>query len=340
MKQAYVPWRDEDPCRLFFEQSPIGLYVTGTDSAIRKVNPAFCELLGYREDELVGLSFHDLIHAEDQERDRHLLSQLLREEISSFETEKRYHRKDGSIVWAKLTLSLLRDASGEPLGCIVISKDILDEKFAEEQRKAHARVQRNTLIREVNHRIKNNIQGVIGLLRYQMRHNPELGRFMQQAIDRLHTVAIVHGMQGISRLGNCSLVRMVSQICDSAEATSNSQPIIKLQVLVTNDVIVADTESVPTALIVNELIANAMKHGNRRKSPIRVTLNGDRDTTVIRIENAASGRDVFRMESGNNPGTGLGLVRALLPPSGAELSFKPGHGEVMAELRLSPPVIG
>ena len=51
----------------------------------------------------------------------------------------------------------------------MFSENIMSEKLAEEKRTAHAGVQRNTLIREVNHRIKNNIQSVIGLLRYQMR---------------------------------------------------------------------------------------------------------------------------------------------------------------------------
>ncbi len=338
--RTLMPYTDlpetEDPCRLFFEQSPLGLCIIGRNYRFTEVNPSFRELLGYSEQELLSFSFLDIIHPEDQERGMHLFSQLLREEFSSFEMEKRYLRKDGSIVWVDLTVSLARRGNHDPLGCFVISKDIREEKYAAEQRKVHARIQRNTLIREVNHRIKNNIQSVVGLLRFQMRHHPDLGKLMQQAIDRLQTVAIVHGMQGISRLGSCSLVRMVTEICDSAQTPGN----IKLQVLVSNDVIVADQESVPTALIVNELVANAMKHGNVRKSPIRITLDGDRSATVIRIENAASGRDAFRIESGNGPGTGLGLARALLPPSGASLSFKPGHGEVTAELRLFPPVIG
>ena len=331
---------NEEKFRMLFEQSPIGLSIIGKDTFFLKVNQAFCGLLGYSEEELLCLAFPNIIHPDDQDKDMHLFAQLLREEIPSFELEKRYVRKDKTIVWVGLTVALIRSHSGAPLCCIVFSEDILDEKLAEEQRKAHARVQRNTLIREVNHRIKNNIQSVIGLLRYQMRQNPELGKWMQQAIDRLHAVAIVHGMHGISRLGSCSLVKMVSQICDSAEATSNGRQTIKLQVLVPNDVIVAEGESVPTALIVNELIANAVKHGNIRKSPIRVTLNGDKNATIIRIENAASGRDVFRIESGNGLGTGLNLVEALLPPTGASLAFKSGHGEVTAELRLIPPVIG
>ncbi len=324
--------------RMVFEQGPIAISIVGKDMHLLKVNPAFCTLLGYSEQELSRLTFIDLVCHEDRDKNMPLYSRLLREETSSFKTEKRYIRKDGTTIWAKLTVSLLHSHPDAPQCCIVFSENILDEKLAEEKRKAHARVQRNVLIREVNHRIKNNIQSVIGLLRYQIRHNPELNTPMQQAIDRLHTIAVVHGIQGISRLGNSSLVKMVSQICDAAQTTSNCH--LKLLIQIPNDVVVVDGESVPTALIINELVTNAIKHGNTGQSPVRVTLAGDKEVSIIRIENAASGSDAFSMESGNSPGTGLNLVKALLPPSGALLSFKPGHGEVTVELRLTPPVTG
>lgn len=326
----------DDGFRLIFEQSPVGIAVIDTNLYIMKANRAFCELLGYSEKEITGFRTSLLVHADDRYKAKHFQSQFLKGEISKFKDEIRYLRKDGSAVWAKVTAAPLLGHSSKC--CVVFSENIMSEKLAEEKRLAHAAVQRNTLIREVNHRIKNNIQSVIGLLRYQMRQNPELSASMQQAIERLHAVAIVHGIQGISRLANCSLVNLVSQICDAAEVTGYCRP--KLQILLPKDVIVVEEESVPTALIVNELVANAVKHGNCRRSPIRVTLDGDRTCASIRIDNAASGRDVFKMESGTGLGTGLNLVHALLPPAGASLSIRPGHGEVMVELRLSQPVIG
>ena len=322
--------------RMIFEQSPIGIAMIDLNMYILKANRAFCELLGYSEEEITGFRTSHLVHADDRYKGEKFLSQFLQGNISSFKDEIRYLRKDGSAVWAKVTATPLHGHSSNC--CVVFSESIMNEKLAEEKRMAHAGVQRNTLIREVNHRIKNNIQSVIGLLRYQMRQNPELSASMQQAIERLHAVAIVHGIQGISRLGNCSLVKLVSQICDAVEATGHCRP--KLQILLPKDIIVMDGESVPTALIVNELVSNAVKHGNNRKSPIRVTLNGDRTCASIRIDNAASGRDVFKMESGTGLGTGLNLVHALLPPAGASLSIRPGHGEVTVELCLFQPVIG
>ena len=322
--------------RMIFEQSPIAISIVGKDMHLLKVNPAFCAMLGYSEQELSRLSFIDLIRHEDRNGNMPLYSRLLREETSSFKMEKRYLRKDGTTIWARLTVSLLQNPPDAPQCCIVFSENILNEKLAEEKRRAHARVQRNVLIREVNHRIKNNIQSVIGLLRYQIGHNPELGKPLQQAIDRLHTIAVVHGIQGISRLGKSSLAKMVSQICEAAQTTTLSRLILQIQI--PNDVVVVEGESVPTALIINELVTNAIKHGNSGQSPVRVTVAGGKKASFIRIENAASGLDAFNMESGNSTGTGLNLVKALLPPAGASLTFKPGHGEVTAELRLTPPV--
>lgn len=330
----------DDYCQLFFEQSHIGFCLIDENFHFIKASPAFCKLVGYQEEELISWTFQEVFHSDDIERDRHLFTRVSQGEVPSFEIDKRCIRHDASVIWIRFSISLLRGQFGEKKGFIVFGKDIIDEKLAEEQLKLQARIQRNALIREVNHRIKNNIQSVIGLLRYQIRHNPELGKPMQKAIERLQTVAIVHGTHGISRLGTCSLVRLVNEICDSAQMWNEDRQIIKLQVLLPKDVNVSESESVPTALMINELIANAIKHGNMRKSPVRVTLNGERSQVTIRVENAASGRDIFRIENGGGVGNGLGLIRALLPPSGGTLAYRSGHGEVMAELVLFSPIVG
>lgn len=329
----------DDWCQLFFEQSHIGICLIDENLHFVKVAPAFCKLLGYQKEELISWPFQQILHADDRERDKHLFARVWHGELPSFEMDKRCIGHDASVIWIRFSISLLRGQSGKEKGFIVFGKDIIGKKLVEEQLKLQARIQRNALIREVNHRIKNNIQSVIGLLRYQIRHNPELGKPMQKAIERLQAVAIVHGTHGISRLGTCSLVRLMNEICDSAQMWNEDRQIIKLQVLLPKDINVSESESVPTALMINELVSNAIKHGNMRKSPVRVTIDGERSQVTIRVENAASGRDVFRIENGGGVGNGLGLIRALLPPSGATLGYRSGHGEVMAELVLFPPIV-
>lgn len=80
-----------------------------------RVNPAFCQLTGYSESELLGRTIREITHPHDRELDRQNMNQLLRGEISSYQREKRYIHKNGSVVWISVTGSVVRDESGKPL---------------------------------------------------------------------------------------------------------------------------------------------------------------------------------------------------------------------------------
>src|SRR5687768_9398730 len=80
-----------------------------------RVNRRYCELVGYTAEELLGgMTFLQLTHPEDRARNLAQVAPFLRDEQGSFEIEKRYLRKDGSVVWVHLTATLIRDAEGKP----------------------------------------------------------------------------------------------------------------------------------------------------------------------------------------------------------------------------------
>jgi PAS domain S-box-containing protein len=97
-----------------------------------KVPPTLCELLGYTEEELLGHRFHELTHPDDAEADWNQCSRLIRGEIKSFDLEKRYIRKDGSVVWVYLNASVVLDASGAPVHLRTYIKDITQRKQQEQ----------------------------------------------------------------------------------------------------------------------------------------------------------------------------------------------------------------
>jgi PAS domain S-box-containing protein len=97
-----------------------------------KVPPTLCKLLGYTEEELLGRRFHEFIHPDDAEADWNQCSRLIRGEIKSFDLEKRYRRKDGSIVWVYLNVSVVLDASGAPVHFRTYIRDITERKQREQ----------------------------------------------------------------------------------------------------------------------------------------------------------------------------------------------------------------
>ncbi len=95
------------------------------------VPPAFCELLGYTEQELLTMTIKDITHPDDYEIDWNECQRLLNNEIAAFDLEKRYLSKDGRIIWVYIDCSLFKDDKGKPLHFLTLIKDITKQKREE-----------------------------------------------------------------------------------------------------------------------------------------------------------------------------------------------------------------
>jgi PAS domain S-box-containing protein len=122
----------EERFRATFEQAAVGITHVAIDGTFLRVNQRLCHLLGYARDELLACSFQQITHPDDLNADLELLNQVLDGRRETYAMEKRYLRKDGSVVWANLTVSLVRDAESEPAYFISIVEDIDDRKAMEE----------------------------------------------------------------------------------------------------------------------------------------------------------------------------------------------------------------
>ena len=122
----------EERFRATFEQAAVGMAHVGLDGGWLRVNQKLCDIVDYPREELLGLGFQDITHPEDLEKDLGHLRWLLAGEIGTYSTEKRYFRNDGSVVWIDLTVSMVREASGEPGYFISVIEDISQRKLAQE----------------------------------------------------------------------------------------------------------------------------------------------------------------------------------------------------------------
>jgi PAS domain S-box-containing protein len=132
-KQAEQELRErEERFRATFEQAAVGMAHTALDGRWLRVNHKLCDILGYTREELLEKTFEEITYPDDLEPTLGYRRQLLAGEIGSFSMEKRYVRKDGSIVWGNLTASSGREPSGEPGYVIHVIEDITDRKRTEE----------------------------------------------------------------------------------------------------------------------------------------------------------------------------------------------------------------
>ena len=117
--------------RATFEQAAVGMAHVGLDGRWLAVNRRLCEIVGYSADELLALDFQSITHPDDLDEDLANVAALLAGKIETYAMEKRYVRKDRSVVWITLTVSLVRDAAGVPQYFISVVEDIEKRKRAE-----------------------------------------------------------------------------------------------------------------------------------------------------------------------------------------------------------------
>ncbi|MDF0552527.1 PAS domain S-box protein [Kamptonema sp. UHCC 0994] len=121
----------EQQFRVTFEQAAVGIAHGGLDGEMLLVNQKYCDILGYTHEEMITKTYLEITHPEDLNIDNDYMRQLIAGEIPYFSMEKRYIRKDGSCVWANLTVSLLRSSDGTPQYNMAVIEDISDRKQAE-----------------------------------------------------------------------------------------------------------------------------------------------------------------------------------------------------------------
>src|SRR4029077_16538007 len=127
--------REEDRRRLIatYDHAGIGIVETDAEGLLLRVNAHLAKMLGYTPDQLVGSSIFERTHPEDVEADREQFRRQVAGEIDSYKMEKRFVREDGSIAWAVVSSSSVRDADGRFLYAVRVQHDISERKRIEDE---------------------------------------------------------------------------------------------------------------------------------------------------------------------------------------------------------------
>jgi PAS domain S-box-containing protein len=305
------------------------------------VSPAYEEIWGQSRDALYEnpRAFLDTVHPDDRAA---VLSGLEAQagDGRPFNQEYRLVRQNGSERWVWVRTFPIRDEMGSVQRIAGLAEDVTERRAAEETRLQHLRAQRDNLVREVHHRIKNNLQGVAGLLRNHIVRVPTARDVLQNAITQIHTVALVHGLQGRAGYDEVRLCDVMQAICDALESLMGTAIERDLPALRGPQCAhVAPDEAVPVSLIVNELVINAVKH-RQPGSGVRVDVRFANELAEIVVTNrGAPLAPGFSLSTGKGLGTGLMLVRSLMPPNASSLDFRCADGNIQAIFTLRAPIV-
>jgi len=125
--------QSEQRLNIVFSESPMGIALVGTDSRPILTNPALQKMLGYTGEELSRMSFSDFTHPDDCAKDTELYGQLIQGTRQGYQLEKRYIRKDGQVIWARLSVSLARETQGHAIFALGMVEDITERRQMEAQ---------------------------------------------------------------------------------------------------------------------------------------------------------------------------------------------------------------
>jgi PAS domain S-box-containing protein len=264
----------EEKFRTMVENSLQGIFIF-QDSQVMYANKALEEIIGYTIQELMTLPMEKtvgLIHPDDQE----MIWGRLADRLAGKEVPSRYEfkavKKDGKPIWLETIVGVL-EFQGKPAvqGAVI---DITDRKQADEQIKASLR-EKEVLLREIHHRVKNNMQIILSLLRIQSRaiKDKQTKEMFKQSQNRIRSMALIH--ESLYKSKDLAIIdiadyigRMTTHLLsiyreDLGEIKINQEA---------KGVLLDINRAIPCGLIISELVSNCLKHAFPEKKHGQITV--------------------------------------------------------------------
>lgn len=255
-------------------------------------NEAFCALTGYSRDEVLGRSWQLL---QPTARSADVLNPIAAaiRGGQAFETEFLCRRKDGSSFWSSLSLSPVHDKSGDLQSVTLLLNDITAKKQVD-QGFQRALEQKTALLHEVEHRVKNSLQMIASLVLLKARRlqNPEARKALQEIAERVSALSAAHRL--LYAAGDVSRFDLKEFTAELAEelvmALPSGQVDLNLDI---QPLGVPASKAAPLALLLNEVIGNAVKHAfpNGRQGRLTIEIGRADNGLKVAVEDDGVGLD-------------------------------------------------
>jgi PAS domain S-box-containing protein len=237
--------------------------------------------MGYAHEELLARTHQQITHPKDLDADTVQARRVLTNEVQTYSLEKRFIRKEGSAVWTESTVSLVRDPTGQPKYFISVVEDISRRKQAEEALK-ESLSEKETLLKEIHHRVKNNMQLISSMLQLQAGYikDAEALAVFRESQNRIRSMALIHEKlyqaSSLSRIDFAEYVNSLVSILIRSYAPKGQTVNVAVKI---ESVFLNLDMAIPFGLILNEVISNSLKHAfpDNRRGLIQVELHPTAD---------------------------------------------------------------
>ncbi|HEX9868369.1 MAG TPA: histidine kinase dimerization/phosphoacceptor domain -containing protein [Candidatus Tectomicrobia bacterium] len=290
----------EESLRAIFENAGIGISVLDRETRLLKVNPTMQEMLGYSAVEVLNMPLAACTYPDDVLSDTDLFQEVFAGRLERYQVEKRYYRKDGQLLWGRFTATLIKDAGGQPQFVIGMLEDITERKFAEaqlhagEERLKVALHEKEVLLKEIHHRVKNNLQIIASLLFLQSEQlkDPDDLVLFEDTQNRVKSMALIHeSLYRTGDLAHINFAHYIDSLCaDLLESYADGTSHIRLHTDLDELPFDVDT-AVPCGLILNELLTNALKYAfpDGRHGDIHIALRAEGGHVTLSVRDTGVG---------------------------------------------------
>ena len=270
--------QSEEQFREAFEYAVHGMALVKLDGSFIRVNQALCDMIGYDKSKLLTTNFRKITYHDDYNQERKQFRKLVSGVIFFYQIEKRIVHRDKLAVWVLVSNRLITSSQGIPVHIVSQIIDISERKQSETQLKKISETL-TILLREVNHRVKNNLSALISMLHLE-EEKAEIGgktdyiNLLNDLTSRIQGLSTVHSMLSAINWRPLDLSVLCGQII---YAVINVLPVNKrVSLKITpSDIKINSNQSHHMAIVLNELATNSVKYGlgPHQEGLIEVTLS-------------------------------------------------------------------
>jgi two-component system sensor kinase FixL len=359
-KAEEIIQNNEAKFRGIVENSPLGIIAVDTKSAIIEVNNAFCKLLGYTEEELLGKTVQELTHPEDLLNAGKVIKEKINKKEEAYSHEIRLIKKNNQVIWVNLSSTVIFDNNGSPLMGLSVVEDITKkisvmkalEKTTEELARSNEELEQFAYV--ASHDLQEPLR--------------KISTFSARLQERYHSKLDGQGMDYLDRMKNASVrgQRLINDLLDLSRVTTQGKPfaavnlnniladvLVNLEVTLQEVEGIVETEPLPTIQgdptqmnqLFQNLISNSLKFRKKDISPkIHISVNDSKNGLIeIALKDNGIGFEMeyldrifqpFQRLHGINEyegsGIGLSLCRKIVERHGGSLNAnsKPGQGAI------------
>ncbi len=299
--------------RSLIEASLDPLFTIGMDGRITDVNAAMEKVTGYSKQKLINTIFLNYFTEPDKAHDS-FKEVLLNGQVHDYELIIKHRNRQ--TIQVLFNATVFRDATGQILGIFAAARDITVRKQAEDKLKSSLS-EKETLLREIHHRVKNNLQVISSMFdMHSLRtDNQEVIDLFADARSKIYSLALIHSqLYRSDRFDKINMGNHVRELVNYISIIYSKKPSVITPVIAPIDVYLSIDQAIPCTLVLNEIISNAYKHAfvDGENGMVKISMEKSDDGTVLlRVKDYGIGLpediDIHRTKS-----LGLKLVKTLV----------------------------